>query len=402
ICFSPEFGRQMRFIAGPRQSGKTTLVKAFLKKNGYNNLYYNWDVRETRMRYRQNSFFYMEDLYKMQTDKRQIPWICFDEIHKMPKWKNILKGIFDSAEDKIIFIVTGSARLEMFQKSGDSLAGRYFMFKLFPFILYELTHNKIGVIKSPSDSPLNFIEERLTSATYHQDTLESLLSYSGFPEPFLKASHLFNKKWHNDYIDRLIGEDLRDLTHIRELENVATLIQFIPERVGSPLSLKSLSEDVEVSHSAIRTYLKSLELCYVLFFLRPYAKSLVRSVRKEQKCYLYDWSMIKDTALRFENYIAVELKVLTELWNDAGKGDFQLFFVRTRDGRETDFLVVKEGKPWILFEAKLTDVKIQSHHYYHARVLGGIPIVQLTAESGIAMREREGSYRVSASRFFGS
>lgn len=401
ICFNPQFGRQMRFIAGPRQTGKTTLAKSFLDRAGCSSLYYNWDVRETRARYRENSFFYMEDIYKIQQGKPRIPWVCLDEIHKMPKWKNILKSAFDSAEERISFIVTGSARLEMFHRAGDSLAGRYFLFKLFPLTVFELTHNeKYHSISAPGDAA-SFIETQLSKTAYHQDTIETLLNYSGFPEPFMRANRMFNNKWHNNYIDRLIREDLRDLTHIRELEHIADLLTFIPERIGNPLSLNSLKEDMEVSHSAIRTYLKSLELCYVLFFISPYSKKISRSVKKEKKCYLYDWSIIKNEAVRFENYLAVELKVLTELWNDIGESKFELFFVRARDGKETDFLLTKDKSPWLLLEAKLSDEKIDSHHYKHGRELGDIPIVQLVAKPNIAIKEGTSSFCISASRFFG-
>lgn len=401
ICFNPQFGRQMRFIAGPRQTGKTTLAKSFLDRTGCSSLYYNWDVRETRTRYKENSFFYMEDIYKIQHGKPRVPWVCLDEIHKMPKWKNILKSAFDSAEERISFIITGSARLEMFHRAGDSLAGRYFLFKLFPLTVFELTHNeKYRSISAPTDAA-NFIETQLSKTVYHQDTVETLLNYSGFPEPFMRANKVFNNKWHNNYIDRLIREDLRDLTHIRELEHIADLLTFIPERIGSPLSLNSLREDMEVSHSAIRTYLKSLELCYVLFFISPYSKKISRSVKKEKKCYLYDWSIIKNEAARFENYLAVELKVLAELWNDIGESKFELFFVRTRDGKETDFLLTKDKSPWLLLEAKLSDEKIDSYHYKHSRELGDIPIVQLTAKSNIAIKEGTSSFCISASRFFG-
>jgi len=401
ICFNAEFGRQMRFIAGPRQSGKTTLARMYLKKGGWDTLYYNWDIREIRNRYRQNPSFYWSDFYELKKRKKKKPWVCFDEIHKMPKWKDILKSVFDSAEEKMGFIVTGSARLEMFRRSGDSLAGRYFMFRLYPVTLFELTYKKESKVDTPPTSALDFIDQRLSSVKYYQELMETILSYSGFPEPFLRASKAFSIKWHDNYVDRLVREDLRDLTRIHSLENIAALIELLPERIASPLSLKALSEDIEVSHSAIRSYLRSLNLCYIILFLRPYSKSLARSVRKEQKCYLYDFSMIKDPSKRYENYIAVELKALTGLWNDAGLGRFDLFFVRTRDGKETDFLVTKEGLPWILFEAKLSDSNISSHHYRHARALGNIPVVQLIAQTGIAVREQKKAFRISASRFFG-
>ncbi|MBI4650283.1 DUF4143 domain-containing protein, partial [Candidatus Desantisbacteria bacterium] len=185
------------------------------------------------------------------------------------------------------------------------------------------------------------------------------------------------------------------------LENIATLIAFLPERIGNPLSLNSLREDIEVSHSAVRTYLKSLELCYITFFIEPYSKKIARSVKKEKKCYLYDWSLVKNDAVRFENYLAVELKVLTELWNEIGGNKFELFYVRTRDGKETDFLVTKDKSPWLLLEAKLSSEKIEKHHYSHAMELGNIPFVQLAAKPDIAKKEEKSSFCISASRFFG-
>ncbi len=224
---------------------------------------------------------------------------------------------------------------------------------------------------------------------------------SGFPEPFVKGIHKFQNRWQEDYVDRLIREDLRDLTRIHELENIATLMGLLSHRVGSPLSLNSLKEDLEVSHTAIRNYLKALCLCYINFLILPYAKKMQRAVKKESKCYFFDYTRVPDLSLRFENFVALEIYSLIHLWNDSGWGKFELSFVRMRDKKETDFLILKNSQPWLLLEAKLSELKVEPHHLNHALLLGKIPYVQIIYQSSICKILTPKTYVVSASRFFG-
>lgn len=397
FCFSDTYGRQMRFVAGPRQSGKTTIAKEFLEKAGCSKLYYNWDMRAVKKRYRAENLFFQSDALDVQK-KTEYFWVAHDEIHKYPKWKDLLKDFFDSSEDEFRFLITGSARLDLFRKSGDSLAGRYFLFRLFPLSLTELTKSTDKILNS-SHIAKNFVEERIFSTKYNQELLIDLLSMSGFPEPFLRGTKIFYRKWHNAYIDRLVREDLRDLTRIRELENISALIEILPAKVGSPLSINSLREDIEVNFASIKNYLKALEIVYAIFFIPPYSKKIARAIKKEPKMYFYDWTTISDPAKRFENYIAVELKILTSTWVDMGKGDFQLNYIRTKDGKETDFLIVKDNQPWLLLEAKYSQQIIEKHHYAHAEKLGNIPFVQFVFQPNITIKNKD-FYQISASRFF--
>lgn len=398
ICFNEIFGRQMRFISGPRQSGKTTIARNFLDSQNLGKLYFNWDLREIKDKYKIEPYFFETALYDSKKGKK-LPWICLDEIHKMPKWKNILKDYFDKFENYCRFIITGSARLDWFRKSGDSLAGRYFLFKLFPLSLSEAAGKPIK-LTTKEEKAVEFIEKRISTVNYEQNAMDQLLNYSGFPEPFLKARDNFHLRWQNDMVDHLIREDIRDLTRIFEIENVATLIQLIPERVGSPLSLNALKEDVGVSYTAIKNAISAMQLTYVIFLVPPYSQRIARSIKKEKKCYFYDWSRCADSAKRFENYVALELKIMLELWNDNGIADFELFYVRTKDGKETDFLITKNNIPWCFFEAKLKDDPIASHHYKHSGILNNIPVVQITHENNILKKRDYLFYRVSASRFF--
>lgn len=400
-AFSEAWGRQMRFIAGPRQSGKTTLAQSFLSRRGDASFYYNWDEREQKLRFRQKSDFLKEDLLnRAGRARRRKRWVCYDEIHKMPKWKDILKGHFDAHEKEAYFIVTGSARLDFFRRSGDSLAGRYFLFHLFPLNLFELTRRANQTLPFYS-SAADFVENQIAGKRKSdQKLLESLLVFGGFPEPFLKGEESFHRLWQRNYLDRLVREDLRDLTRIGELENVAALVSLLPERIGSPLSVNSLREDLFVSHQTVKNYLSALRLCYFLFELPAYSRKISRALKKERKVYFHDWSLCPEPAKRFENYVAAELYSWTQAWQDGGRGSFEVDYLRTREGRECDFLIVKDSRPWLLLEAKLKAEPIPASLYHFSKILGGIPVVQLVQEKEILRAGREGDCSVSASRFF--
>lgn len=386
----------MRFIAGPRQSGKTTMTKGFLKRKRMESLYYNWDYRETKQKYIHKDNFYLENLLHIDTSNR--PWICLDEIHKYPEWKNILKTFYDRDNDKVGFIVTGSARLDMFKKSGDSLAGRFFLFRLYPFVLNELS--KIHLPENDClDSACSFIEKRTGVLRYEQNTMEKLLHFSGFPDPFLSGKEIFQKKWKNDYLDILINEDIRSLAQVKEVENIARLITLLPHKVGSPLSVNSLLEDMLVSYNAVKNYLSLLDLTYITFMIDVYSKKITRSLKKEKKLYFYDFTHIADQNKRFENYIALELRAMIEIWNDLGN-EFDIFYLRTKDGKESDFLITKGHIPWLIIEVKAGRHKIENHHYRRSAELGNIPVVQIVRESKIAEKYDKKGYQISASRFF--
>ena len=226
-----------------------------------------------------------------------------------------------------------------------------------------------------------------------------MLRSGGFPDPFLADSDVFIQKWRQDYLDHYVREDLRDLTEIVNVEHCFHLIQLLPPRIGSPLSINALREDLEVSHTAVRNWLRALTLVYVLFWVPPYSKNLSRGIKKEQKCYFFDWSQTQTSASAFENYVAVELFSYCAFLSDAGVGKYDLYYVRTKDGKESDFLIVKDAKPWILFECKLEASEISSHHLLHASKLGNIPFVQLVSKPNVLSIFGKKNVIVSADRF---
>ncbi len=384
---------KMRFVGGPRQSGKTTLARTILARHRSEHLLFNWDVPETRKRYREDSLF-----YRAATKGRRNLWICFDEIHKQRQWKNILKGVYDEDAKRLHILVTGSARLELFRRAGDSSAGRYFLFRLSTILLGELLGRPAAT--APTDAR-HWIEERLhgNDAKAAQDGFDQLFQFGPFPEPLLKANRRFASLWRRSYLDAVVRGDIRDLTRLRDLDVVESLIEFIPWRVGSSFSINAVREDLEVAHATVKGMMHHLERLLVTFALTPYVRKLTRPVKRESKIYLYEWSTIEDPAARFENLVASELLARTHLWTESGDVEWGLHFVRTRDGKETDFLLTRRRKPWCLLECKLRKTSVESHHRLFAAKLGGIPIVQLVKRHGELEAQKRDVVSVSASRF---
>lgn len=392
--FSGEWGRQMRFITGPRQSGKTTLAKQKLTRSHCENLYYLWDLRSVKNRYKQKQLFFTEDAPAEKTKK----WVCFDEIHKIPKWKNILKGIFDSTFEHYQFIITGSAKFNIIKKAGDSLSGRYFTFHLFPLSLSELAgdHKKAYVVPQTAKE---YISNILDTAEAREE-LALLLEFSGFPEPFERQSKAFFSKWSQDYMDTVIKEDISALTRIIQTDYLYDLYTLLPEMVSNPISEASLASHLEISHTTVKNYLKRLADFYLIFKIHPYSRNIKRAILKAPKCYIYNWSVIQDPGKRFENYVASELYSLIHLWMDYTGDKYTLSFVRTKDKKETDFLIVKNKTPWLLVEAKLSDTGIAGHHYKIQFALKNIPFVQICRQDNVCTIEKNNMFRISASKFF--
>lgn len=397
VAFSNEWGRQMRFITGPRQTGKTTLAKQKLDQAGNSNLYYLWDLRSVRERYKTHELFFTADAPPMAGRKQ---WVYMDEIHKLPKWKNTLKAIFDSTGDNYQFIVTGSAKLHIFKKAGDSLSGRYFTFQLHLLGVWELTAASSAAQISPPSSAREWAQAQMDKKEAPRDVINSLLAFSGFPEPFLAQSQAFSATWSRDYMDTVIKEDVGALTRIVEKERLYDLYNLLPEMTGAPLSNSSLASHLEISNPTVKNHLRRLEDFYLVFKVHPYAKNIKRALLKAPKCYLYNWCRVQNEGHRFENFIAVQLIALTSLWSSQSGDEYAVFYVRNKQKEETDFLILKNKKPWLLIEAKLSDGSIDSHHYAFQAQLGNIPLLQVCREPGIASLQTKNSFRLSAARLF--
>lgn len=321
--------RKMVFIGGPRQVGKTHFaIHLQPKKEEFE--YYNWDSDEGRRAILSKEF----------SNK---PLIIFDEIHKYRRWRNYLKGIFDAIRAGTTparkILVTGSARLDFYRFGGDSLQGRYHYIRLLPLSFNEVKG------RSKAD-------------------LEALLKFGGFPEPFLLQSEIETKRWNREYRSRLVREDLRDLERVQDLGTLELLLGRLPDCVGSPLSLNSLREDLQVAHRTIANWVDILERLYSIFRIAPLGGPKIRAVKKEQKAYFYDWTTVQNDPFRFENLIAVHLLKYVYWLQDSQGEEVELRFFRDTDGREVDFVIIRDSKPELLVECKLSQAHLSPDLQY--------------------------------------
>lgn len=335
----------MVLINGPRQVGKTTLALQFL---GDGSKYYNWDNRQDRKAL-------LAAKWPVQTAT-----IVLDELHKYKYWKRCLKGEFDKHGRKHSFLVTGSARLDIYRKGGDSLQGRYNLYRLHPFTLSEL----LG--KSTTQEP--FKELRFTWAQGRQ-TLEDLLQFSGFPEPALARNRRVHRRWQKERLDRFFREDVRDLSAVRDISMMEVLSDLLPDRVGSLLSINAIREDLEVIHKAVSHWLDILEQLYFIFRLKPFHSKRIHSIKKDRKMYLWDYSLVATAEARVENLIASHLLKFCHFMEDTEGFRIELHFLRDREKREVDFLVTVDRKPWFAVEVKVGKAKQSSNLRYFAERL---------------------------------
>jgi predicted AAA+ superfamily ATPase len=384
---------RMSFIAGPRQIGKTTGIKNFLSSVKQEKLYYNWDAPTVKRRFAQNPIFFVEDL----PSEIPQPWLAIDEIHKYPKWKNILKGYYDEWKERIKFIVMGSARLDFFRKTGDSLVGRYFLFKMFPLGIKEVLNRSL--IIENTWSPEKNLKTIPLADSEAFEKIKLLLEISGFPEPFTVGTDSFTTRWRENHISLIINEDLRDLTKIAHIKKLETLLYILPEKIGSPLSLNALKQTLESAHGSISLWLEALKKVYLIFSIPPWTAKLSRAVRKEEKYYFWDWGMVQDFGARFENFIAVQLERAVAAWNEWGRGTFKLHYLRTKDGREVDFVVADRQKAYLLVEVKTADETLSPHLPYFQEKTGASLAIQVINKKQVCTQKGKNLWVMGADRF---
>lgn len=308
--------QKMVFIGGPRQVGKTSLARSLLPAPECE---LNFDIEEQRR----------------AILRRELPagdFLFFDEIHKYRGWRNFLKGLFDQYGLRKRILVTGSARLDLYRFGGDSLQGRYFYLRLHPFSVAELGGDT--------------------------DVLPALLTLGGFPEPFLSGSERFARRWALSYRERLIREEVTSLESVSDLGKLELMATSLPERVGSPLSINSLREDLQLAHQTVARWIDILERLYGIFRIAPFGAPRLRAVKKERKHYHYDWSIIADPAARFENLVASHLLKWVEYQIDCEGRAVELRYFRDIDGREVDFVITHGKNVMALVECKLDDAPV--------------------------------------------
>ncbi len=348
----------MVFLGGPRQVGKTTLAKRVIQDlKGY----LNWDIAEHR-----------EKILKGELPRSEI--LIFDELHKYRSWRNYLKGLFDLGPRKRKILVTGSARLDLYRFGGDSLQGRYHYLRLHPLSVAELKLK-------------------------HANEFMSLLELGGFPEPFLGGSSVEARRWSREYRTRLIREEIASLERIQDLGNLELLMLRLPDLVGNPLSLNALREDLQVSHKTLSSWVTVLERMYAIFRLSPIGAPKIRAVKKEQKHYHFDWSLVPDRPCRFENLVASHLLKWVHFEQDTKGREVDLAYFRDVDGREVDFVITENKRPFMLIECKWADESVSPSLRYLKNKFPDAQAWQIHAQGRKDYQTKEGIQVASAVAF---
>ncbi len=343
--------RQMAFVSGPRQVGKTTVCRALGDE------YLDWDNSDVRRLVMAGPAVVARHLGLERLRNRPLVAV-FDELHKHRRWKTFLKGFFDEYESKVRLLVTGSSRLDVYRRGGDSLMGRYFPFRIHPFSVGEILHTDLPVkpVRPPRPIP---------SAEF-----KALWEHGGFPEPFTLRDRNFSGRWRTLRKEQLLRQDLRDLTRIQDLAEVEQMAAILSERSATALVQDNLARTIGVSVDTVRRWTGTLLSLHFGFLVRPWTHSIARSLLKEPKWYLRDWSGIEDPGARAETFVACHLLKSVEGWNDLGFGEFELRYLRDKDKREVDFLVVRDRKPWFLVEVKSSDANLSPSLAYFQKRTG--------------------------------
>lgn len=340
----------MAFICGPRQVGKTTIAQEVVIP-GSPTLYVNWDNLDDRIKILEGPRSLVEGIL-LSTVSEQCPILILDEIHKYEEWQTFVKGIYDTYKNQIKIIVTGSARLKAYRRGGDSMMGRYFLYRMHPLSIGELAYTeRSGTLMPPKKVP----DEQVTQ----------LLDLGGFPRPFISGDPTFARRWRGLRHQQLMTQDLRDISDIKLVSRLEVLARLVAGQTGQLFNYSSMAKKIRVSDQTVRQWMDTLEELYYCFKIHPWSKNIERSLLKTPKYYLWDWSGIEDPGARYENFVASHLLKAVHFWTDSGLGEYELFYIRDKDQKEVDFLIVENSHPWILIETKCSEKKSLSKSLMH-------------------------------------
>lgn len=358
VQIEQDLQRKMVFLSGPRQVGKTTLARSLREQDlGY----LNWEIDDDR-----------ERILRKRLPNTTL--LIFDEIHKYRSWRDYLKGIYDQLGGKRQILVTGSARLDLSRRGAESLQGRYHHLRLHPLSVAEL-----GIRR--------------------QSELKQLLSLGGFPEPYFGGSEIEAKRWSKEYRTRLIKDEITSVESIQDLGNLELLALRLPELVGSPLSMKSLSEDIQVSFNTIKRWIEAFERLYFIFRVMPFGSPKIKAVKKLSKHYHFDWTLVEDEAARFENFVALHLLKFSHFEEDTKGRELELRYFRDAETREIDFVVTERRKPILAVEVKLSETTPSGQLKYFKRKFPACEVVQIFVNQGEGFTTPEGIAVIPALSF---
>lgn len=247
--------------------------------------------------------------------------------------------------------------METFRQAGDSLAGRYFAFRLHPISVREWCE-----------------QQGVDPAT----ALDHLLERGGFPEPCLAVDAIQADRWRAQYFTDLIREDVLEFSRLHEINTMRLFVELLHERVGSPLSLASIARDLAVAPATLKRYLDILQALFIIFAVHPWHRNVGRAILQTPKVYFFDTGLVRgDQGVRLENAVAGMLLKQAHFLQDSAAREVGLHYIRTKDGTEVDFAYSEAGELKQLIECKLGDNKPHRALARFKEQFAGVEAVQI-------------------------
>ncbi len=363
------FRGKLIVLSGPRQSGKTFVIKNNLSPDSILDM----DIAKERLQFKQFPDFiikwYETNIGRFPSSEVQRkPLVFIDEIHKVRGWRDIIKGTVDKTSHAIDFIASGSSAFGLRkQDKGDSLAGRAFWLTLQPVTFREYVETRAPHLKLPEPwKPGNFLIESVRGMLSHKEELRSLwneyFAFSSFPENLVKRDPIFYEQWLKDYISAMMDRDLKDLGVSKDVERVYQVYRLLMEGLGSTYSLRSISKTLYAAVDTIKSDLNALKKVLWGWELPVASVSKAKQIRKEKKFYpmdfcFADYSEPRSEGAKFECAVACLLRRALSGFSENIPDHITFGFYRDYSKREVDFIVSLKGRISLAMECKMSIVE---------------------------------------------
>jgi len=344
--------KEISFITGPRQSGKTTvmlMLKEHLGRNSQRNLFLNLDIEADK------HFFTSQagliNKIKLEIGERE-GFVFIDEIQRKEDAGVFLKGIFDM-NLPYKFVVSGSGSVELKEKIHESLAGRKRIFELSPLSFEEFVNHKTEY--KYEDRLAEFLSLHREKAV---ELLEEYLNFGGYPRVVLEETIEEKRKTINEIYQSYIEKDISFLLHIRKTEDFGRLVKILASQIGSVFRVSEISGTLGISFKTVKDYLWYLEKTFIVHRVSPFYKNIRKEISKSPVYYFYDLGLRnfsigsfgnvadpKERSFLFENFV---FNLIKEKLKDSSA---DIHYWRTKDGAEVDF-VINYGKEQVPVEVK--------------------------------------------------
>ena len=348
--------REVVFLLGTRQAGKTTLSKLIAQESSFDNVFFfDFEDKEYRTLFDDVSIKKLEQIFKLESiNVEERTLIVFDEIQLLQDPSNMLKLIYDHFPNLKI-IATGSSSLQIKAKFSDSLAGRKKVYKIEPldfdeFLLFKEEKKllRLRTMFQEEEDKLSLASIIESQTQRFLELFEEYLIYGGYPEVVLLGSKEAKIEKLDSIASSYIQKDIKDLANIENIEGYNRLIQYLSINIGNMINLSTISTTIGLSLPTVKKYINLLQETFIIDELKPFFRNKNKEISKNGKIFFKDigvrnlqiksfnsLSYRTDVGELYENYVFNQLDTPNILST--------LYMYRTQSKTEIDFVFVKES-----------------------------------------------------------